>query len=68
MIKEINEMKVRTAENTNSDIYMNINDLIIDLMMEAEKSDNQAERAFIKKLIAKLVSKRNEAHKKATSN
>ena len=57
------EIKVRTAESTTSDVYVNVNDLIIELMLEAEKADTQAEKQCIKNLIAKLVRRRNESHK-----
>lgn len=57
------EVKIRTAESATSDVYINVNDLIIELMLEAEKASTQAEKQYIKELIARLVRKRNEGHK-----
>ena len=57
-------VKVRTAESSTSDVYININDLIIELMLEAEKAPTQAEKQYIKELVNRLVKKRNDSHKK----
>lgn len=55
--KQIQEVKVRTAESTTSDVYINVNDLIIELMLESEKANSQAEKDYIRNLIARLVKK-----------
>lgn len=55
------EIKIRTAESATSDVYVNVNDLIIELMLEVDKASTQAEKMFIKGLINKLVKKRDAA-------
>jgi hypothetical protein len=53
-------MKIRTAEASTQDIFVDINDLIIDLMMEAENADNESERKVYRRLIEKLTTLRND--------
>ena len=54
--------RIRTAEASTQDVYVDVNDLIIDLMMEAEKADNASEREAYKKIIQKLTDLRNNRH------
>lgn len=54
--------KIRTAEASTQDVFVDINDLIIDLMMEAEKTDSDAERKAYRKVIQKLTELRNKGH------
>lgn len=53
-------MKIRTAEAATQDVFVDINDLIIDLMMEAENADNDSERKVYRRLIEKLTALRND--------
>lgn len=56
------EMKIRTAEASTQDVFVDVNDLIIDLMMAAENAPNDSERKAYKKVIQKLTELRNNAH------
>lgn len=56
--------KIRTAEATTQDIFIDANDLIIDLMIEAEKASTELERKTYKKVIQKLTDLRNKSHGK----
>lgn len=59
------EMKVRTTEATTREVFVDINDLIIDLMLEVEKATSQDAKSAIKQLINKLTKLRNEGHARA---
>jgi hypothetical protein len=61
---KVSETKIRTIENVANEVFFNINDLIIELMLEAEKVETQNEKQYIKKLINRLVRLRNNAHDK----
>lgn len=55
-------MKIRTAESPTTDVFVDVNDLIIDLMMKAESATNDYERKAYKNVIQKLTDLRNKAH------
>lgn len=56
------EVKIRAVEAATQDVFVDVNDLIIDLMMAAEESNNEVERRAYKKIIQKLTDVRNKAH------
>jgi hypothetical protein len=58
------DMKVRTAESQTSDVFININDLIIELMLQAEGASSQEKKDALKSIIRKLTSIRNSSHQK----
>lgn len=55
---------MRTRRSDSSDIYININDLIIELMKTAQDCSSTTEKAAIEKIISKLVSTRDSSQKK----
>ena len=65
MIEGINlDMKVRTAESQTSDVFININDLIIELMLQAESASSQEKKDALKSIIRRLTDIRNTSHTK----
>jgi hypothetical protein len=61
-MESVSEMKLRTAESATSDVFININDLIIELMLAAEKAGNAERREALKAVIRKLTDIRNSPH------
>jgi len=55
-----NGVKIRTVEATTQDVFVDVNDLIVDLMLVAENTTNEHERAAYKKVIQKLTALRNK--------
>ena len=64
MINDRVDMKVRTAESTTSDVFINVNDLIIELMMQIEKANSQEKKDLLKGVIRRLTEIRNTSHNK----
>ena len=62
MSDNILEVKIRAVEAPTQDVFVDVNDLIIDLMMAAEEASNDNERRAYKKVIQKLTDVRNKAH------
>ena len=62
--KTIDAASVRTVESNTTDVYVDVNDLIIDLMLEAERSSSEIERTTLKRVINKLTKMRNRSHKR----
>lgn len=59
--------EIRTSEAPTQDVFVDVNDLIIDLMMAADKADNASEREAYKKVIKKLTDIRNRYNAKKQS-
>jgi hypothetical protein len=53
---------IRAKESPTKDVYLNVNDLIIELMRELEKANNDSERNAIKRVIARLTHIRDASH------
>jgi len=56
------DVKLRVVESTTQEVFVDVNDLIIDLMLAAEASTNETERRTYKKVIQKLTDVRGKAH------
>lgn len=53
---------IRAKESSTNDVYINVNDLLIELMVELEKAHTEQERAAIKRIINRLTRVRDTAH------
>jgi len=54
---------IRVIEVSTKEVYIDINDLIIDLLLKMENAQNDSERKVYKELSDKLSSMRDKAHK-----
>jgi len=52
---------IRTKESTTKEVYVNVNDLIIDLHLELKHAQNDSERVSILRIITKLTEIRDSA-------
>jgi hypothetical protein len=57
---------IRVRESSTEDVYVNVNDLIIELMVELGKTSTDAERSAINKIISRLTRIRDASHGNAT--
>lgn len=57
---------IRVRESSTEDVYVNVNDLIIELMVELGKTSTDAERSAINKIINRLTRIRDASHGNAT--
>ena len=62
------EVKVRTVEAQAKEVFMDVNDLIIDLMLEEQNCSTQEGKATIRKIIKKLTELRKAARKEAAAS
>ncbi len=54
---------VRVVEIKSNEVYIDVNDLIIELLLEADKATTEAEQRVLKSLANRLTSMRDRAHK-----
>ena len=59
---------LRTVEATTQEVYLDINDLVIWLLIEAEKTSTEAERKVYKKVALKITEMRKKGHNKSSLN
>ena len=52
---------IRAKESVTNDVYVNVNDLLIELHLELGKALNESERTGIKKMIARLTTIRDKS-------
>jgi len=57
---------IRAKESATNDVYINVNDLIIELMVELSNVHSDAERSAINRIVARLTALRDKSHKKQT--
>jgi hypothetical protein len=57
---------IRAKESSTNDIYINVNDLIIELMVELGKVHTDAEKSAINKIVARLTALRDKSHNKTS--
>jgi hypothetical protein len=55
--------KIRTLEVNSSEVFVDVNDLLIELMLEADRCTSEPERKAYQALIHKLTEIRNKGHK-----
>ena len=60
-------MKIRTTEATTKEVFIDANDLIIDLMLMVETATNEGEKKALKKVIQRLNDLRKQGHMKQES-
>jgi hypothetical protein len=58
------QLPIRTLEATTKEVYVDVNDLLIRLMMMREKESSESERKPYDKIIKLLENMRLEGHKK----
>lgn len=63
---DILEVKVRTTEAQTRDIFVDVNDLIIELMMDEQNATSQEAKQAIRKVIAKLTELRKQGHERSS--
>lgn len=56
--------KIRTKEILDKEIYVDANDLIIELLIEIERCTTESEKKAYRAVIARLSSLRDSAHSK----
>lgn len=54
--------KIRTVEASTQDVFVNVNDLLLDIMRSMDKAKNDAERLTYKKLVNRLTDIRDRTH------
>jgi hypothetical protein len=54
---------VRAVELVTKEVYIDVNDLIIEFLSKADKANCEAEKKVYKELVDKLTSIRERAHK-----
>lgn len=55
--------KIRTIEAQSTEVYVDVNDLLIELLLEADRCTSEPERKAIHSLVQRLTDLRNKAHK-----
>jgi len=53
---------IRVRESSTKDVFINVNDLIIELMSELGKANNESERNAIQRVITRLTKIRDASH------
>lgn len=56
---------IRTRESNTSDVFVNVNDLIIGLMVELERAPDP-EKPAIRRIISRLTALRDKSHGKTS--
>lgn len=62
------QIKARTTEAQTREVFVDVNDLIIDLMLEKENVSNQAAREAMQKMIDKLIEIRKLGHQRSNQD
>lgn len=57
-------MKIRTTEAATKEVFIDANDLIIDLMLESQNATSEGEKLAYKKIIRRLSELRKQGHAK----
>ena len=60
------EVKVRTTEAQTREVFVDVNDLIIELMMDEQNATSQDAKAAIRTVIKKLTELRKQGHERVT--
>jgi hypothetical protein len=56
--------KARILENKDNEVYININDLLIALLTEMSKCEDDVQRNTLKTIVDRLTQIRDNSHKK----
>ena len=56
--------KVRTVETQTAEVYVDVNDLIIELLLEVDRCQTDPEKDVYRSLVARLTEMRDKGHKK----
>lgn len=59
------DIKVRTTEAATREVFVDVNDLIIELMMDEQNANSQVEKDAIRRVINKLTELRKVGHERA---
>ena len=59
-------MKVRTTEAVIKEVFIDANDLMIELMLEVEKASNESEKKTLRRIIQKINELRKQGHASGT--
>ena len=59
-------MKVRTTEAMTKEVFIDANDLMIELMLEVEKASNESEKKTLRRIIQKINELRKQGHASGT--
>lgn len=55
--------KIRTVEISSTEVYVDVNDLIIELLVELDNSSSEQEKKILRSLVNRLTDIRNKGHK-----
>lgn len=55
--------RVRSIETSSTEIYVDVNDLIIELLLEIDKSQCEPEKKAYRSLVIRLTDIRDKSHK-----
>lgn len=58
------EVKIRTTEAQTREVFVDVNDLIIELMMDEQNASSQEVKAAIRAIIKKLTGLRKQGHER----
>jgi len=60
--------KVRTLETQTSEVYVDVNDLIIELLLEVDRCQTDPEKEAYRSLVSRLTEMRDKGHKRSSRN
>lgn len=55
--------KIRTVEISSTEVYVDVNDLIIELLVELDNSSSEQEKKILRALVNRLTEIRNKGHR-----
>jgi hypothetical protein len=55
--------KIRSIESNTTEVYVDVNDLIIELLLEVDKAQSEHEKKAYRSLISRLTEIRDKSHK-----
>jgi len=58
--------KIRTIETQTTEVYVDINDLIIALLLEIDRRQSDLEKDVLRQLVTRLTEMRDKGHKRST--
>lgn len=56
-------MKIRSKEIDDKEIFINVNDLIIEIMLEVDKAASDTEKKVYRNIVTRLTEIRDRSHK-----
>ena len=57
--------KIRTLETQTSEVYVDVNDLIIELLLEVDRCESEPEKEAYRSLVTRLTEMRDKGHKRS---